>query len=281
MHTRTKRDDGFTLSELLIVVAIVAVLVAIAIPVFTAQLKSAQEATCLANRTSAAHALTTAYITDGDGINAAAVLEDAMGIKNVTTSGNRVIVPAGQGLCSTDGIVTLTQNNGTYTATCSVHGGDGHTLSSVEDLTAIWNVLAAENVSNIDSGAATNNPGSHAAKALAKMKELGFDLEAMGAATWQYNTKDGGKFLYWSTVDISGLSNGAKVPVMRYNFTTGTFTVWIGTVEAGVTSDAAKKPYNKLSTSYTGYEPSTTSAKDTQTYDQMVKYYEEALAKNN
>ena len=40
---------GFTLAELLIVVAIIAVLVAIAIPIFTAQLEKAREATDAAN----------------------------------------------------------------------------------------------------------------------------------------------------------------------------------------------------------------------------------------
>ena len=40
---------GFTLAELLIVVAIIAVLVAISIPIFTSQLEKAREATDLAN----------------------------------------------------------------------------------------------------------------------------------------------------------------------------------------------------------------------------------------
>lgn len=43
---------GFTLAELLIVVAIIGVLVAIAIPVFTSSLEKAREAVCMSNRRS-------------------------------------------------------------------------------------------------------------------------------------------------------------------------------------------------------------------------------------
>ena len=42
-------QKGFTMAELLIVVAIIAVLVAIAIPIFTAQLEKSREATDAAN----------------------------------------------------------------------------------------------------------------------------------------------------------------------------------------------------------------------------------------
>ena len=56
---------GFTMAELLIVVAIIAVLVAIAIPIFTAQLEKSREATDLAN-IRAAYAEIAAYAV-GDG----------------------------------------------------------------------------------------------------------------------------------------------------------------------------------------------------------------------
>ncbi len=57
-----KNNRGFTLAELLIVVAIIAVLVAIAIPVFTSQLEKAREATDLSNIRSAYAEVTTAIL---------------------------------------------------------------------------------------------------------------------------------------------------------------------------------------------------------------------------
>ena len=60
-----KNNKGFTLAELLIVVAIIAVLVAIAIPIFTTQLEKSREATDIANVRSAYANIVAAYITEG------------------------------------------------------------------------------------------------------------------------------------------------------------------------------------------------------------------------
>lgn len=58
---------GFTLAELLIVVAIIAVLVAVAIPVFTAQLEKSREAADAANIRTAYAAVQTAAVSQDDG----------------------------------------------------------------------------------------------------------------------------------------------------------------------------------------------------------------------
>lgn len=64
--TKGNRHHGFTLAELLIVVAIIGVLVAISIPIFTAQLEKAREATDLANIRSAYATVATNAMTTTD-----------------------------------------------------------------------------------------------------------------------------------------------------------------------------------------------------------------------
>lgn len=61
-----KQKKGFTLAELLIVVAIIAVLVAISIPIFSSQLKKARLAVDQANVRSAKAAAAAEYMTDGE-----------------------------------------------------------------------------------------------------------------------------------------------------------------------------------------------------------------------
>lgn len=61
---KKKQNKGFTLAELLIVVAIIAVLVAISIPIFTSQLKKARVAVNQANARAGEAAAYAAYLED-------------------------------------------------------------------------------------------------------------------------------------------------------------------------------------------------------------------------
>lgn len=70
MMNRLNRREGFTLAELLIVVAIIAVLVAISIPIFTSQLERARQGTNQANIRAAYAQAQSCVLLQSDGSDA-------------------------------------------------------------------------------------------------------------------------------------------------------------------------------------------------------------------
>jgi type IV pilus assembly protein PilA len=65
MKKKLKKTGGFTLMEMLIVVAIIAILIAISIPIMNTALNNARVATDAANERAAKAAATITYLTEG------------------------------------------------------------------------------------------------------------------------------------------------------------------------------------------------------------------------
>ena len=83
LNKKLSSKKGFTLAELLIVVAIIAVLVAISIPIFTSQLEKAKEATDEANLRSA-YAECSASCLSGVATDNTVTVTDVSGVVTAT-----------------------------------------------------------------------------------------------------------------------------------------------------------------------------------------------------
>ena len=130
MLKKLNKREGFTLAELLIVVAIIAVLVAISIPVFTSQLEKAKEATDEANlRAAYAEVLAAGMTGSGEG---------------VTVTGT-----VGSGSAKYSKAVAATQTTAGWTSQPTIGS-----LTSVAALTkgSSWNVVYDESTGKVTIG---------------------------------------------------------------------------------------------------------------------------------
>ena len=125
-----KNNKGFTLAELLIVVAIIAVLVAIAIPVFTAQLEKSREATDLANVRSAYAEIMAQYLTwDGSSAIADITVPAKQAQDNWQTYNNGANATIAEGHAGAGVSVPFHTVGGNYTVHIETTGTNAGTIT--------------------------------------------------------------------------------------------------------------------------------------------------------
>lgn len=113
-----KNNKGFTLAELLVVVAIIAVLVAISIPVFTAQLEKSKEAVDAANIRTEYAELMTEVLTGDITTHVVQLKQTKSGWQNTDIAASLGEIMTADGTPADSGKATLTYNNSTNVVTC-------------------------------------------------------------------------------------------------------------------------------------------------------------------
>lgn len=248
----SKKNKGFTLAELLVVVAIIAVLVAVAIPVFTAQLEKSREAVDLANVRNAYAEVMTAAITgdtdsphyqqaDGSYLTEVSLKQARDGW---TTKMDNIVIggvsyaddvhwlhdPKANGSCKVyfqDGAVFFDWGGGEKKPVASpgkqtyINPISAKDFLTKDILTQILSEAYSYTVVNSNE---TIGQDGGTKKFLDYAAEKGFNLAAdYGATTWQIYVKEPktGAILeqpaiYWSSIAIDPDMEGKNIPVMGY-----------------------------------------------------------------
>ena len=267
-----KSNKGFTLAELLIVVAIIAVLVAIAIPIFTSQLEKSREAVDLANvRGAYAKVMNAAIVED----TSSPLYEKGMYYLSVplkqakddwTMNQKNLVIG---GIPSSDTRHWLGEP--TANGSCKVYyfngetflnwGGQDHIniISARDFLTKeiLTEIVGDKYGYSVINSNETEAQGGGTAAFLQYAREHGFDLaEDYGAATWQIYAKEPGRqdiltnpAIYWSTLSLTDDMVGKFIPVMGYRY--GKYDVYRAEVVTyNDKTDDGKYKYNTIKNNF-------------------------------
>lgn len=126
-----KRRKGFTLIELIVVIAILAILTGLIIPAFSGYTSSAEKVTCQANRRSLKTEVTAAYVS---------------GKYPSLASAFSAFYGENTHLCPEGGTYTWSGDENDGNVICSIHGGDisspSPTVSSVTPENNVYKIIA-------------------------------------------------------------------------------------------------------------------------------------------
>lgn len=231
-----QNKNGFTLMEMLIVIAIIAVLIAVAIPVFASQLEKAREATDLANvRSAYAQVSTEALLGDSEAtvtVNLKQKQADWQSVDPVNIGG--IVHSKNQG--DTKNWIGVAAPNGTCVVSYKEDYGIILTWSGKADPstpkypfntnetdffsplynTDFWQDMRNNTNFEFDSRC----PDSKYVPAITtEINKLNNSLLQQRDCTWAYlgNGRDGheaDRYLFWTSLDTNKVGAGKEIPVI-------------------------------------------------------------------
>lgn len=222
---------GFTLAELLIVVAIIAVLVAVAIPVFGSQLEKSREAADLANvRAAYAEVLTEANMGIYDKVVTVDLKQkqydwqsaDVITIGGISHSvkegdtDNWIGKPGAGGTCK----VSFDQKTGTK----FVWSGDGTSASNSYDMSEdFFKTLESSGCLNLDLIKNNTNfeidSKASSSTFVPEIEKVLGEQSLLKNGTWAFlgngkSNKASERYLFWTSFDTNEVGAGKKIPIL-------------------------------------------------------------------
>lgn len=231
-----QNKNGFTLMEMLIVIAIIAVLIAVAIPVFASQLEKAREATDLANvRSAYAQVSTEALLGDSEAtvtVDLKQKQADWQSVDPVNIGG--IVHSKSQG--DTKNWIGVAAPNGTCVVSYKEDYGiifnwSGKADPSISKYpfntnetdffpllyeTDFWQDMKNNTNFEFDSRCPDSQ---YVPSIITEIKKLNNSLLQQPNCTWAYlgNGKDGqeaNRYLFWTSLNTNDVGPGQKIPVI-------------------------------------------------------------------
>ena len=233
-----QNKNGFTLMEMLIVIAIIAVLIAVAIPVFASQLEKTREATDLANvRSAYAQVSTEALLGDSEAtvtVNLKQKQADWQSLDPVNIGG--IVHYKNQG--DTDNWKGVAAPNGTCVVSYKEDYGIILTWSGKADSskpeypfntnetdffsllynTDFWKSGSIKTNTNFEFDSRCRD-SQYVPSIITEIKKLDNSLLQQPDCTWAYlgNGKDGqeaNRYLFWTSLNTDKVGAGKEIPVI-------------------------------------------------------------------
>lgn len=291
-----QNKNGFTLMEMLIVIAIIAVLIAVAIPVFASQLEKAREATDLANvRSAYAQVSTEALLGDSEAtvtVNLKQKQADWQSVDPVNIGG--IVHSKSQG--DTKNWIGVAAPNGTCVVSYKEDYGiilnwSGKADPSISKYpfntnetdffpllykTDFWQDMRNNTNFEFDSRCPDSK---YVPSIIAEIKKLDKSLLQQPNCTWAYlgDGREGQKayrYLFWTSLNTNDVGPGQKIPVI---IQTGDKKYYVSETTTGTRNGKEYVTISKSLTTQNQYKEILKNGKKFSTLEEAYDAYLKAL----